>query len=886
MIDPILNPVAPTLPGLSLATLRVRPDWRTALVSVLLLAGLLALPALALIVLVDASPLAASPYRAPATALVVMLLTVALYPLLHPRVRDLTDRLAFRRRYEARQTLRRFSQEASAILDLDELARLTVNAGFEIASASHVALLSPDEPAGYYRVVAWRSAPPLPAEGTPSFATVQLDPAHPVINYLSGTGRLLTAAEFEGLPLFQHLWPQERRAWEQLAAQVLIPLCSHDHLIGLLVVGAAIPSPAIPLVGRVLKKYPHSPQSTQTLRKPGGLSGLYGASRDLFSRLVGRGKGGDHPPETLAALEQLALQAAEALERAQLRAQAHRLQTTLGVLYESGQELAASQEQERLLQATLSGALHLTDADLAWIVLLDQANGQPAWHATLTRAGAYQAGTPTGPDAALLELVFQQPPLVVDDLTADPRTPALVVADARSLLAVPLVAGPERLGILAVADARPQRYNEHQRRLLETHAGRAALALHHSRLAALQHRFEQELESRVALRTQDLVQANLSLHREKDRLGVLYEIAQDLSAGLALDDLLGKALRLAATAVAAERGSVMVLNTRTGQLIYKAVLEADRQVTISNQPTQFQPGVGLAGWVAKHRQAALVPDVTQDPRWLAMTETPANIRAAIVLPLHIGPETLGVLFLAHSQPGYFGDEHLRLLSPVANAMAVLIHNAELYQYIGEQAEELARRLREQESTTAQAQAILNNIADGVIVNDMEGRILLVNPAAEKLVGLYARTLEGQSWQNIGKTLTAAGYAELAARLAEATARVRRGRYRPLQHTFEMDDQKIQAHLVPVITRTGEPLGLVTVLHNITPDRELDRLKAEFASHITHELRTPLTAIKGYLDLVLDGDAGEISPQAQDFLQVVRSNSNRLAYLVDNLLDIA
>jgi len=846
MIDLILSPVVPALPGLSLATLRVRPDWRAALISALLLAGLLALPTLALIVLIDASPLAASPYRAPATALVVTLLTVALYPVLRPRVRDLADRLAFRRRYDARQILRRFREEAKVALDLDELARLTVNAGFEIASASHVALLSPDEPAGCYRVVAWRSAPPpLPAEGMPSFATVQLDPAHPVINYLSGTGRLLTAAEFEGLPLFQHLWPQERRAWEQLAAQALIPLCSHDHLIGVLVVGAASPTRPHPLK-----------------------------------------TGGDHPPETLAVLEQLALQAAEALECAQLRAQAHRLQTTLGVLYESGQELAASQEQERLLQATLSGALHLTDADLAWIVLLDQANGQPARHATLTRTGAYQAGTPTGPDAALLELVFQQPPLVVDDLTADPRTPALAVAEARSLLAVPLLAGTERLGILAVADARPQRYNEHQRRLLETHAGRAALAFHHSRLAALQHRFEQELESRVALRTQDLVQANLSLHSEKDRLGVLYEIAQDLSAGLALDDLLGKALRLAATAVAAERGSVMVLNTRTGQLIYKAVLEADRQVTISNQPTQFQPGVGLAGWVAKHRQAALVPDVTQDPRWLAMTETPANIRAAIVLPLHIGPETLGVLFLAHSQPGYFGDEHLRLLSPVANAMAVLIHNAELYQYIGEQAEELARRLREQESTTAQAQAILNNITDGVIVNDMEGRILLVNPAAEKLVGLYARTLEGQSWQNIGKTLTAAGYAELAARLAEATARVRRGRYRPLQHTFEMDDQKIQAHLVPVITRTGEPLGLVTVLHNITPDRELDRLKAEFASHITHELRTPLTAIKGYLDLVLDGDAGEISPQAQDFLQVVRSNSNRLAYLVDNLLDIA
>ncbi len=875
VIDAILDAVAPAWLGLGLATLRPeRPDWRAALrrgAIVLLLAALLALPAVALLVLLDATPLAATPYRAPVAALTVTLLTVALYPLLRPRVRDLADRLAFRRRYDARQALRRFREEAGAALDLDELARLVVDTAFQIAPAQHAALLLRDDAHEHYRVVAWRGAPqPVttsppaeapamdagtgeaaepPHEVQPLWAAVQVSPTHPAIHYLSGTGRVLAAHEFEQLSLFQRLWPQERLVWEHLAAQALVPVLRQDRLIGVLAVGARPPT---------LTPSPYQ-----------------GA---------GRGEG-QYPPETLAALEQLAHQAAEALEHAQLRAQAQRHQLELTTLHQVGRELEADREPDRLLQLTTAGALRLTGASTAWAVLLDEATGRPAARLAAVRDGGYLTSPPTEQDAALVELVFQQSALVVGDVAADPQVQSLWTGQgARSLMAVPLQAGTDRVGILVVEDARPQRYDRHDLALLETHANRAALAIRNAQLVATMRQFNQELEARVAARTQDLVQANLRLHEEKERLAVLYEIARDLSVSPQLDEVLGKALRLAATAVGAERGSVMVLSTRSGRLTFKAVLEPDGRVTMSDQPTQFRLGVGLAGWVAKHRQAALVPDVAQDARWVDLPETPESIRAAVVLPLHIGADTLGVLFLAHSQVAYFGEDHLRFLSAIANEMAVIIHNAELYQYISEQAEELARMLHEQEVTAAQSQAILESIADGVIVNDIEGRILLVNPAAEQLLGIHARTIEGHHWQNIGKALVSADYAELAALLAEATARVSRGGYRPLQRAVEVEGRALHVHLSPVITRAGEPLGLVAVLHDATAEREWERLKTEFVSTVSHELRTPLTSIQGYLDLVLDGDAGEIGPVARDFLQVVKANSERLSRLVDNLLD--
>jgi signal transduction histidine kinase len=69
-------------------------------------------------------------------------------------------------------------------------------------------------------------------------------------------------------------------------------------------------------------------------------------------------------------------------------------------------------------------------------------------------------------------------------------------------------------------------------------------------------------------------------------------------------------------------------------------------------------------------------------------------------------------------------------------------------------------------------------------------------------------------------------------------------------------------------------------------QELDRLKSEFVSDVSHELRTPLTSIKGYIDYLLQGIVGELSPPQKDFLTRVQGNIDRLVRLITNLLDLA
>ena len=82
------------------------------------------------------------------------------------------------------------------------------------------------------------------------------------------------------------------------------------------------------------------------------------------------------------------------------------------------------------------------------------------------------------------------------------------------------------------------------------------------------------------------------------------------------------------------------------------------------------------------------------------------------------------------------------------------------------------------------------------------------------------------------------------------------------------------------------LGTVSIFRDITHLIELDRLKSEFVATVSHELRTPMTSIKGYVEILLMGAAGSLNDSQVHFLQVVRSNTERLAILVNDLLDIS
>jgi signal transduction histidine kinase len=104
--------------------------------------------------------------------------------------------------------------------------------------------------------------------------------------------------------------------------------------------------------------------------------------------------------------------------------------------------------------------------------------------------------------------------------------------------------------------------------------------------------------------------------------------------------------------------------------------------------------------------------------------------------------------------------------------------------------------------------------------------------------------------------------------------------------LDLDNGRIVAvHLAPVFWRQ-EFLGTVSIFRDITHEVQVDRLKSEFVANVSHELRTPMTSIKGYVEIMLMGAAGDLSAQQVHFLKIVKSNTQRLSVLVNDLLDIS
>lgn len=103
---------------------------------------------------------------------------------------------------------------------------------------------------------------------------------------------------------------------------------------------------------------------------------------------------------------------------------------------------------------------------------------------------------------------------------------------------------------------------------------------------------------------------------------------------------------------------------------------------------------------------------------------------------------------------------------------------------------------------------------------------------------------------------------------------------------EPEHRIVEVRTNPVVDRAGRYLGCVSTLHDVTAEREVAIMKNEFVSMVSHELRTPLTSIKGYVDLIVDGEAGEINEIQREFLEIVQENSDRLVSLINDLLDIS
>lgn len=180
--------------------------------------------------------------------------------------------------------------------------------------------------------------------------------------------------------------------------------------------------------------------------------------------------------------------------------------------------------------------------------------------------------------------------------------------------------------------------------------------------------------------------------------------------------------------------------------------------------------------------------------------------------------------------------------------------------------------------------IIESIADGLIVTDTGNRIVLINDKARELMGI-ASPLAGASIDRVIRDLPL---------LNQIDAVFNHTGGQPLQTSFKVELPKqdtirfLQARTSLLRNKQSEVTGSITVLRDVTRERELERLKSEFFSVAAHELRTPLTSILGYLEFCLNPEdfGGFSAGQQHEFLEEINNKAELLAKLVSDLLDIS
>lgn len=187
---------------------------------------------------------------------------------------------------------------------------------------------------------------------------------------------------------------------------------------------------------------------------------------------------------------------------------------------------------------------------------------------------------------------------------------------------------------------------------------------------------------------------------------------------------------------------------------------------------------------------------------------------------------------------------------------------------------LERSLQEQEKTSVRLQAIMEGLADGVVLTDEHGLVLRMNRSAQALLGTDERSAEGRPFVQVTRDH------EMAQVLGSAL----RGKKNPSSTVvFGMERLAI---LVSARTVEGahERLGLV-VLRDVSELRRLETVRREFVANVSHELRTPLTSIRALVE-TLEAGMVEEEEMARDFLGRIVGEVNRLNALVEDLLDFA
>jgi signal transduction histidine kinase/GAF domain-containing protein len=304
-----------------------------------------------------------------------------------------------------------------------------------------------------------------------------------------------------------------------------------------------------------------------------------------------------------------------------------------------------------------------------------------------------------------------------------------------------------------------------------------------------------------------------------------------------------------------------------------------------------------------------------------------DLKYALVVPLYIKNKLTGLLCLGEDsidEKRVFTEHDIKLVQTIANQAAITLENAQLYNKLEDMVVErtvelidsnkaLQKQKEKLEILSQRLQAIISSIPDGILVINKDNQILSSNPAFMKILNfvnsdIQIDSLIGLSLMKIINFISVKDDVNRSNFGGLLETIVEKDNLEPIEIDLVLENGT--SHYYKVLTapvkisteanqanklskqkndfRSGnqEKMNQVIVFHDVTREKEIDKLKSDFIAVVSHELKTPVSAMMGFATLIEDGIAGDITEEQMEYLNKIQIQGERLIRLINDLLDFS
>jgi two-component system, NtrC family, sensor histidine kinase KinB len=518
------------------------------------------------------------------------------------------------------------------------------------------------------------------------------------------------------------------------------------------------------------------------------------------------------------------------------------------------------------MQTAADGLTRVLNIDQVGLALFDETRQHlfvRADHPAPGNQSAVGAELPLAGNLSMQQVLATRSPLMIMDAQHDPLLSnvwdLMKRQQVQSILLVPLIVRDEVIGTIGLDVLHvPRTFSEEEVDLAQTVANLVAVRIEQARL------FEAERAARQ------------QAQRHAQDLTGLYAITRSTSRSLAVNDVLRQALSSSLTTLQIEAGFIALVGADGEASSLRISAERGLPPEVRSRLLDGQQSVPILEHTHRQREVAVID--------LSLTDASSPLHAAAVelnvlgwqtvigIPLMHRDQSLGVMCLLTRRLRSASSFDMALYVSIGHQIAAAVSNAQLFQAT------LDERIR--------LKALIESNRDGIILNGVDGTILVMNLPAVTMLRLPGAPAD---WVNRPISEAVFEMRRLAPAAARATIheirRLKTGTEPTVEGKYEVDGRPIHWQSLPVRMGT-RPMGRLIVMRDMTEERALEQVREDMTHTMVHDLRNPLTGIVAALNMVLDGYMGELSPPHRQVLSIAHNSSERMMNLVNAILDVS